>query len=265
MTINNKLLITRKLSFSYSSAQGVKGESNLILDNFDFTLKEGELLCILGPSGCGKSTLLKLLAGFLTPQRGEVLYRGERVDRPYRKGQMVFQDTSQLLPWLRVRENICFSQKRSLSAFRQEIPGSAKLKEILALTGLTDSADLYPSQLSGGMKQRCALGRALYGKPDILFMDEPFVSLDAPSRSVLQKLVLDIGRKGKRAIVFVTHDIREALLLADRIIIFTEPGGTIAREDNTLKRPRDGRSESFIREEVRLYSLLESSLDASTR
>ena len=264
MSFNDKLLTARELSFSYSSTSKKKGKDKLILDNLDLTLSQGELLCILGPSGCGKSTLLKLLAGFLTPQGGDILYKGESVNRPYRKGQMVFQDTTQLLPWLRVGENICFSHRSTGIKKRGEPPYTSDVNEILTLTGLNDSGHLYPSQLSGGMKQRCALGRALYAKPDILFMDEPFVSLDAPSRSVLQQLVLNIGSQHHCAIVFVTHDIREALLLADRIIIFTEGGGEMLRLDNTLPLPRNGRSEEFIREESHLYSLLESSLETST-
>lgn len=236
------LLVATGLAFSYTPKAG-------IIDSLDLTLETGEILCVLGPSGCGKSTLIKLLSGFLLPQEGIVRYRGRPVTGPFREGQMIFQDPAQLMPWLRVGENISFLDGRKADSIR--------LASLLELTGLAGFESYYPSALSGGMKQRCALGRALYGEPDILFMDEPFVSLDAPSRSELQRLILRIVNGRRTAVLFVTHDIREALILADRILVMTEPGGPVTLKENRLGEERDGRSLLFLEEEARYYSLLE--------
>ena len=213
------LLTARDLTFAYDLADGRKLP---VIPRTDISVREGEILCLLGPSGCGKSTLLKILAGFLPPREGEIRYRQEAVTAPFIRGQMIFQDPSQLLPWLNVEENIQFPLKRPL--FRGGRKGrSSKQDEsaasLLEVTGLSGYAAFYPSQLSGGMKQRCALARALYARPEILFMDEPFGSLDAPSRSSLQKLLLKLWQEKRKTILFVTHDIAEALILADRLIL----------------------------------------------
>jgi NitT/TauT family transport system ATP-binding protein len=248
-------LQAENLTFNYSNW----GENSpLIINHLNLRVNKGEFLCLLGPSGCGKSTLLKLLAGFLTPQGGALYYDSKEIKTPFKQGQMVFQDPSQLLPWLSVEQNILFSEKKGFTGNRKSSLNKNRLTEILTLTGLEDFKNYYPSQLSGGMKQRCALGRALYGEPDILYMDEPFVSLDAPSRSVLQKMLLNIWKKRGTTIIFVTHDIREALILSERVLIFSQPGKEIMDEQNRLPRPRMGLEESFLKEEARLYSLLES-------
>lgn len=254
------LLIADNLSFSYPLDEGKKLD---IFQNTDLKVQEGEILCLLGPSGCGKSTLLKLLAGFLTPSSGSVSYRENLVRTPFKKGQMIFQDPSQLLPWLSVRDNILFPEIRRISPGRSKgkwgQEADDQLCDILGLTGLEEYADFYPSQLSGGMKQRCALARSLYADPEILFMDEPFVSLDAPSRTALQKLVLKLWEEKKKTILFVTHDIAEALLLADRLMILSALDGAVMIQENPLSRPRKRQDSDFLREEARLYSSLESS------
>ncbi len=253
------VLRAESLGFSYYPAGNRKLE---IFSNLNLQIREGEIFCILGPSGCGKSTLLKILAGFLPPGRGEVLYRDHPVRAPFIKGQMVFQDTAQLLPWLTVKENIFFPLKRKRwgifpSAGNRSV--SDLPDELLKLTGLSDFQNFYPAQLSGGMKQRCALARALFAGPDLLFMDEPFVSLDAPSRSALQKVVLELWTTGGKTILFVTHDIPEALLLSDRLMVITEMNREPRILDNPLPRPRRRMDEEFLREENRMYSYLESS------
>lgn len=250
----NPLLKASGLAFAYSL--GNDKELSLFR-GLDLSVESGEIICILGPSGSGKSTLLKILSGFLSPQEGSVHFGKSRVESPFKQGQVIFQDPNQLLPWLTVAENILFPHSRR-SLFKK--PDSTPLlKELLHLTGLTDFAHYFPAQLSGGMKQRCSLARAFYAQPQILFMDEPFVSLDAPSRSALQKVLIESWKTRKPAILFVTHDISEALLLADRIVILTERGGNLLIKENNLTRPRSRQDRSFLAEELRLYSVLESS------
>ena len=253
------LLTARNLSFSYALPE----ERDLpVFKSADISVREGEILCLLGPSGCGKSTLLKILAGFLSPLEGDIRYKGEPVTSPFMKGQMVFQDPSQLLPWLSVRDNILFPLKRSFFPGKRAGKKESRdelLEQLLEQTGLGEYSHFYPSQLSGGMKQRCALARALYARPDILFMDEPFGSLDAPSRSTLQKLLLKLWREKKTTILFVTHDIAEALILADRLVLIEGLNSPLQIRNNLLSRPRRRQDEAFLHAEAELYSSLESS------
>ena len=252
-------LSAKKASFSYPLAE--RGMLD-IFRNLDLDVRQGEILCILGPSGCGKSTLLKTLAGFLSLSGGRILSGGRSVHAPYQKGQMIFQDPSQLLPWLTVGENVVFSRKRKkiLRLFHSSLTeGDRELETLLDICGLTEFVSFYPAQLSGGMKQRCALARALYAEPDILFMDEPFVSLDAPSRKGLQDLVLRLWQNRRITTLFVTHDIPEALLLADRILIMKGLDGDLVIRKNPLPRPRNRQNRDFLKEEAFLYSLLEAS------
>ncbi|OQY34345.1 MAG: hypothetical protein B6241_05015 [Spirochaetaceae bacterium 4572_59] len=254
------LLTAENLSFSYPLDEGKKLD---IFHNWNLKVQEGEILCLLGPSGCGKSTVLKLLAGFLAPSSGSVFYRDNPVRAPFKMGQMIFQDPSQLLPWLTVRENVLFPNIRRMPARRRKATlrkePDEQLQQILGLSGMEEYGDFYPSQLSGGMKQRCALARSLYANPEILFMDEPFVSLDAPSRNSLQKLVLKLWEEKKKTILFVTHDIAEALLLADRLMILSTLNGAVKIQENPLSRPRRRQNPDFLKQEARLYSYLESS------
>ncbi len=243
------LLQAENLGFAYPLADG--GELSLF-SGLDLGVPKGEILCLLGPSGCGKTTLLKLLAGFILPREGQVLYEGKPVSGPFQKGQMIFQDPHQLLPWLTVSQNVEFPRFRS---FRKKSPPGDS-ESLLKKTGLERFGDFHPSQLSGGMKQRCALARALYADPDILFMDEPFGSLDAPSRQELQNLLLQLWEERGFTILFVTHDIAEALLLSDRILLFPSAGEAPRFEDNPLPRPRIRREEQFLREELKFFSYL---------
>jgi len=250
------LLTAEGLSFAYPLETGRLE----ILENMNLTAERGEFLCILGPSGCGKSTLLKLMAGFLSPREGTVRFLEEEVSGPFRRGQMIFQDPGQLLPWLSVRDNVLFPRCRSRFPGRKVRPErrDAELCDsLLDAAGLGGFARFYPSQLSGGMKQRTALARALFAQPDILFMDEPFVSLDAPSRRELQNLLLTLWKDRGTTVLFVTHDIAEALLLADRLVVFSALHGKPEILTNPLERPRRRQDEGFLREEARLYSLID--------
>ena len=186
-------------------------------------VQAGELLCLLGPSGCGKSTLLNIVAGFIPPTRGRVLLDGRPVTGPGPERGVVFQEYV-LFPWLTVAQNVEFGP-RLMGA------PAARCREIAAryldMVGLTEHATKFPVQLSGGMKQRVAIARALANDPSIVLMDEPFGALDAQTREVMQEELSRIQRVEHKTIVFVTHSIREAVYLADRVVVMTSAPGRI--------------------------------------
>jgi NitT/TauT family transport system ATP-binding protein len=198
----------------------------------------GEFVCLLGPSGCGKSTLLNVIAGFVPAAAGEVSVRGERVTGPDVSRGVVFQSSEALFPWLTVRQNVTFGP-RMRGVDTAEI--REKCDHYLQLVGLTDAAGKLPGELSGGMRQRVQIARVLANEPSIVLMDEPFGALDAQTREVMQRELERIWRTTRPTIVFVTHDITEALLLGDRVITMT--AGPEARIKETysvdLERPRD--------------------------
>ncbi len=201
----------------------------------DFSVAPGELICILGPSGCGKSTLLGALAGHLSISAGNLTVDGEPVTGPSPHRGMVFQQHT-LFPWKKVRENVAFGPKmRGIS--KNERLRSAE--EILALVGLSGFEGFYPSQLSGGMQQRVEIARVLINQPHVLLMDEPFGALDAQTRSMMHGILLDIWTKIPTTTLFVTHDIDEALFLADRVIVMSaRPGRVIEDIRVPFARPR---------------------------
>lgn len=210
-------------------------EKMLALDNFNLSVNQGEFLAILGPSGCGKSTFLSMLAGLTDYDGGRVEIDGEPVAGADQNRGVVFQSYA-LFPWRTVLENV---------EIGLEIRGIRKkerketAREYLALVGLENFANRHPHQLSGGMKQRVAIARALAYKPDILLMDEPFAALDAQTREVLQLELLHIWEKSAQTIVFVTHSIDEAIILADRVAVMTARPGRIKQVmDISLSRPR---------------------------
>ena len=252
------LIETNNISFSYKNNK----ETLPILEDLTLSIGKGIFVSILGPSGCGKTTLLNLLSGFRKPSTGEILFNGEKITSPFPEGQMIFQDTSQLLPWLTVEKNILFPRYRyTLFNKKNQIPKDKQsfYTELLKVTGLTHFTNYYPNQLSGGLKQRVSLVRAIFAEPHILFMDEPFVSLDAPTRFELQKLLLKLLESGDKTIFFVTHDISEALLLSDKILIFpSDNTQDIKMIDNNLKHPRNRDEKVFIDEKIRIYSLIDS-------
>ncbi|MEN0106081.1 MAG: ABC transporter ATP-binding protein [Pseudomonas sp.] len=201
----------------------------------DFQIAAGEFVCILGPSGCGKSTLLGALAGHLQPSAGVLRVDGEVVDGPSPARGMVFQHHT-LLPWRNVLDNVAFGLKMQglNKAARQQ-----QAREFLGLVGLQDFAMRWPNQLSGGMQQRAEIARVLINRPRLLLMDEPFGALDAQTRGRMQELLLEIWGRVRTTVVFVTHDIDEALFLADRILVMSpRPGRFIEDLRLDFARPR---------------------------
>jgi NitT/TauT family transport system ATP-binding protein len=207
-----------------------------ILQELTFTQKEGEFLAIVGPSGCGKTTLLRSLAGLMTTDSGKVLHRGETLGKPPAWLSIVFQDYSRsLYPWLTVRKNVIFALNHLDRHTRED-----RTAESLEAVGLSHAADMYPWQLSGGMQQRCALARSIAASPQLLFLDEPFASVDAQTRIDLQDMVAGICSERKLSTLLVTHDIDEAIYLADRVLVLsTRPAQVVEEIEVKLERPRD--------------------------
>lgn len=228
------LLRVEALSKRYGATEALRG-ANL-------RIKQGEFICLLGASGCGKSTLLRLVAGFEPPSAGRVIVAGREVTGPGLDRGMVFQDYG-LFPWLSVRANVGFGPKaRGLP--RAEVERIAD--RFLAAVGLSRFAAAYPYQLSGGMKQRVAIARVLANDAKLVLMDEPFGALDAMTRERLQDELLAIWAEQTLTVLFVTHAIEEAILLADRVIVMSPgPGHIIADERVDLARPRDVSSPEF--------------------
>ena len=213
-----------------------------VLQDVSFDAAAGEFICILGPSGCGKSTLLKIIAGFLPADRGEVRERGRPVRKPGPDRCVVFQEDG-LFPWLTVEENIGFGLKRRVRGRKAR---KAEVDGFLESVGLSGYGRHLPREISAGMKQRVALARALILKPQLLLMDEPFGALDAQTREEMQDLLLVLWRRFSHTILFVTHDINEAVTLADRILVMGKRSGNIRCEQTvSLERPRMKESGEF--------------------
>ena len=206
------------------------------ISDVTLTIAPGELVCLIGPSGCGKSTLLGALAGHIKIARGDLKVDGAPVASPHPDRGIVFQQHT-LFPWKRVIDNVAFGPKMRGIGRRQR---RKEAEEILQLVGLQDFAQRYPKQLSGGMQQRVEIARVLVNRPRLLLMDEPFGALDALTRMHMQELLLDIWSKVRTTIVFVTHDIDEALFLADRVLVMSHRPGRIIEEIKVpFTRPRD--------------------------
>ena len=212
-----------------------RGKPVLALEDVSLDVQPREFLALLGPSGCGKSTLLYLLGGFLPIEKGSITVNGEPVKAPGPDRGIVFQHFA-LFPWKTVRDNILYGLER------QDMPKAERLKRaqhFIDLVGLGGFEDSFPSQLSGGMKQRTALARTLAFDPSILLMDEPFGALDAQTRELMQEELNTIWQQTRNTVLFVTHDIDEAVYLADRVIVFTARPGRIKDEVRIkLERPR---------------------------
>jgi NitT/TauT family transport system ATP-binding protein len=222
----------RELSLSYTTS---RGDRLLALDRMDLQVRAGEFLCVVGPSGCGKSTLLHLIAGLHAPTSGSVLVDDKPVEGAGTDRILIFQELG-LFPWLRVGDNVEFGMKMNgvPKAERQE-----RAEHYLRLVHLAQFKDSYIHQLSGGMRQRVALARALASEPDVLLMDEPFAALDAQTRDLLHDELERIWAETGRTIIFVTHNVREAVRLGDRVLLLTFRPGRIKREFNIhLPRPR---------------------------
>ena len=218
---------------------GENADRYVALDGIDLEISEGEFVCLLGPSGCGKSTLLNILAGFERASEGSVEFEGAPVRGAGKDRVMFFQDAGPaLLPWLSVEENVSFAL-RVRKVPKAEWP--AIRDKVLAMVGLKEHSRKFPSQLSGGMRQRLQIARALAVEPKVLLMDEPFGALDALTRRRMHGFLLEIWQRTGKTIVFVTHDIAEAVTLADRICIMSlGPGSRITDViPVALPRPRD--------------------------
>lgn len=205
------------------------------LENTCFDVAANDFITILGPSGCGKSTILKVIAGLEEPSSGQVLLDGKKIVGPGRDRGMVFQSYT-LFPWLNVRQNIEFGLDVAGKSKQEKSDISAYYIDKIGLKGF---ADAYPSSLSGGMKQRVAIARALANDPQVLLMDEPFGALDAQTRTVMQELLLDVWEDSHKTILFVTHDVEEAVFMGDTIYVMTaRPGRIKAQIKVPLPRPR---------------------------
>jgi NitT/TauT family transport system ATP-binding protein len=227
-------LNAREVSIAYA---GRGGEMVLAIDRVDLSLTRGEFVCLLGPSGCGKTTFLNAVAGFLPVSAGELRFEGRPVARPGPDRAMVFQQPG-LLPWRDVLHNVTYGLE--MSGRMRGRAAAAHARSLLELVGLADFARSFPNQLSGGMQQRVNLARALAVEPQLLLLDEPFASVDAQTREALQVELLAICKRAEVTALFVTHDIGEAVFLADRVCIFSRRPGRIVREVRVrLPKPRD--------------------------
>lgn len=206
-----------------------------VVDGIDMVVEPGEFVCILGPSGCGKTTLLNLIGGFIHKDGGVLTFDGRPVEKPFKDAVMVFQEFDQLFPWRTLEQNVRFP-------LEGVVKESEKIKELtekyIGMMKLSGHENQYPNALSGGMKQRGAIARALVTSPRMLLMDEPFGSLDAQTKQALQKAFLEVWEKTGTTVLFVTHDVREALILADRILVMNK--GKITKVfQNEKKRPTE--------------------------
>jgi NitT/TauT family transport system ATP-binding protein len=211
------------------------GREVVALQNLNLAVREGEFLCLVGGSGCGKTTFLNLVAGFLQPTAGEVRLRGEPITKIEPRCGMIFQSYA-LFPWKTVQANVEFGLKmKGVAASRRR----AVAEQFIRLVSLDGFQKFYPAELSGGMQQRVTLARMLANDPEVFLMDEPFAALDAMTRQVMQEELIRIHEQSRKTTVFVTHNIDEAILLSDRIVVMSaRPGRVKVSIDNTLPRPR---------------------------
>ena len=235
----------------------IKEERIEALHHIDLIVNKGEFVCLIGASGCGKSTLLRIVAGFEQPSSGDVRVYDAPVTGPDSDRGMVFQDYA-LFPWMTVRENIAFgARQKKLPAAEIKILSEKHLE----MVGLTAFADRYPYQLSGGMKQRVAIARVLANEAHILLMDEPFGALDALTREQLQDELLEIWARTQVTIIFVTHSVEEATMLADRVVVMTAGPGRVDSDNRVrLARPRDVSAPDFNEARRKLTERLTSHL-----
>lgn len=249
-----------------SKVFGENGGEVVALRDVNLDIADGEFTVLIGPSGCGKSTLLYLLAGFEKPTDGEILLDGVSVDRPAPDRGFVFQDYA-LFPWKTVLGNITFGLVNNGWGRREARDIARKYISMVNLNGFEDA---YPHTLSGGMKQRVGIARALAYEPKVLLMDEPFGALDAQTRKYMQRELVGIWEKARKTVVFITHSVIEAVFLADRIVVMTARPGTVKGEvDVNLPRPRNYTGDAYLSVREEVLGLLEEevmkeiSLDAS--
>jgi nitrate ABC transporter ATP-binding subunit len=235
-----------------------KGESYTVLEGVNLTVQQGEFICLIGHSGCGKSTLLNMVSGFSKPTEGKVSLQGKPIIKPGPDRMVVFQGYA-LLPWLTAFENI-YLAVNAVYPNKTRAEKNRIVHEHLAMVGLTEAADKKPTEISGGMKQRVAIARALSIRPEVLILDEPFGALDAITKEELQEELLKIWNNNRCTVLMITHDIDEALFLADRLVMMTNgPAAKIGEiMDIPFPRPRD---RSRIMELPEYYKLRNYALD----
>ncbi|HMJ13330.1 MAG TPA: ABC transporter ATP-binding protein [Polyangiaceae bacterium] len=243
----------RDLWLSYPGRR--RGDAVQVLEGVNLDVRPGEFVCLLGPSGCGKSTLLNVVGGFLPAARGEVRVQGELVRGPDPRRIFVFQENG-VFPWLTVQENIGFG------LFQQSAEQAAQIVgRYVRMVGLAGFEHAYPHELSGGMKQRVEIARALAANPEVLYMDEPFSALDFVTRLKMRTDLVRIWQAEHKTILFVTHDVEEAVQLADRILIMSQRPATIQSVvDVDLPRPRSLASPEYLRTRDRIFTLMGVSL-----
>ncbi len=245
-------IVVDKVSHLYRPPNG---KPVLALEDISLEVRSREFLALLGPSGCGKSTLLYLIGGFIPTETGGIQVGGNKVTRPGPDRGIVFQHFA-LFPWKTVRDNVLYGlEKAGLSKVERE----KKAKTFIDLVGLHGFEDSYPSQLSGGMKQRTAIARTLAIDPDILLMDEPFGALDAQTRHLMQMELLNIWQRRPKTVIFVTHDVQEAVYLADRIAVMSaRPGRIKTIVENKLDRADPGlfKSQAFVQKVDDIWNLV---------
>ena len=244
------MLSIREVSRTFPGGRGRAPTQALSASSLE--VADNDFITILGPSGCGKSTLLRIVAGLDRQTSGQVLLAGQRISGPGADRGMVFQSYT-LFPWLTVRENICFGlREKAMPAARQNEIAA----HFIAQVGLRGFEDHFPKMLSGGMQQRTALARALANDPKVLLMDEPFGALDHQTRELMQELLLDIWGTHRKTVLFVTHDIDEAIFMANRVVVMSARPGRIKHEETiAFAHPRDYRiktSTDFARHKARL-------------
>jgi ABC-type nitrate/sulfonate/bicarbonate transport system ATPase subunit len=230
----------------------------LAIESVSFTIEDGEFVSIVGPSGCGKTTFLKIVDGLIQPTQGEMRLDGKPIDQPGRERALVFQDAS-LFPWYTVIRNVSYGLEcqgmKSAEAQR-------RVKPFLDMVGLSGFEHHYPYELSGGMQQRANLARALAVDPELLLMDEPFAALDAQTREIMQAELLDIWRQARKTVLFITHQINEAVFLSDRVLVMgARPGRIIADIRIDVPRPRElsvKRNPRFLELEDQIWGLIVS-------
>lgn len=253
-TAQDGFLVIDNVSKAYPTPTG----SYVVLDGINLTVKEGEFLCVIGHSGCGKSTLLDMVSGFRQPTGGEVRLQSKPITKPGPDRMVVFQNYS-LLPWLTAYDNI-YLGIHSVWPDKSKAEKDAITREHLALVGLSEAADKKPGQLSGGMKQRVCIARALALRPQVLILDEPFGALDPITREELQEELLKIWTDHRVTVLMITHDIDEALLLADRLVMMTNGPAAKVGEIMEIPFPRP-RNRTRVMESPLYYELRNQALD----
>jgi NitT/TauT family transport system ATP-binding protein len=253
MKVTTSAVSIQSVSMSFPGKHA--GEQIDVLENVSADVARGEFVCIVGPSGCGKSTLLNIVAGFLEATLGEVLVEGEPVRGPDRRRIFVFQENG-VFPWLNVRENVGFGLRNRDHAGRDQV-----IARYIDMVGLRGFENAYPRELSGGMRQRVEIARALAANPDIIYMDEPFGALDFLTRLKMRTDLVRIWQSEKKTILFVTHDIEEAIQLADRVLVMSNRPATIQEVvDVDLPRPRDLDSPGYLEKRDRIFRVMGMSL-----